>query len=106
MKVSVKTGEVTAVRLDSRQSGSLVVLSDRPVASRIRMVGTVEWRRQNEKDRRRIVSDETRYDLLPPGQYEIAILPSPFLESNGAAVVGKVTVAREAETRFHVGVGR
>ena len=98
-EVVVKAGEVTEVTIGGRQSGTLVVLSARPQESVIRLSGTGEWRRANPDPRVRVVSDELRFELLPPGEYEIAVDPR-------RVSIATVAVRSGQETRFDLDAGR
>lgn len=98
LEVAAERGKVTRKRVGGRMAGSLVVHSAKPRFSRIRRMGTSEWQGPSLADEiRGIISsgDNMRFDLVPPGEYEVAI-------GCGAETVGAVTVLAGVETHFDV----
>ena len=97
--VVVKAGQVNEVTIGGRQTGTLVVSSARPQTSVIRLLGTDEWRCAHPDPRVRVSSDEVRFDLLPPGEYEIAVEPR-------RVSIATVAVRSGQETHLDLGARR
>ena len=98
LEVTAERGKVTRKRVGGRMAGSLVVHSAKPKFSRIRRMGTSEWQGPSLADNIRgiiIYGDKMRFDLVPPGEYAVAI-------RGGVETVGAVTVLAGVETRFDV----